>query len=242
MIFVQRIDEPEVLRVSAAQWLSELQLALTELERLEADPDASDNDKKRAIKNFEKAQGRYRHRQVKNSLVHMFHGKCAYCESKVTLVTYGQIEHFYPKSRYVDRTFQWCNLLLSCDLCNDAQHKGKDFPCDGDGSPLLIDPTDAVPEDHLLFSWDGAAGLAWAYGKDTRGKTTVETFDLNGARGRQALIKNRSDHVRTLMTLLKFAERGDDDARSLLRDACNSDAPYAAFARRFVSRDFLETL
>jgi uncharacterized protein (TIGR02646 family) len=238
MIFVLRTQEPEVLRRSAAQWLIELEAAITELARLESDRMVGEQAKRRARKEVEKAQGRYRHWQVKAALVTMFHGKCAYCESKITVVTYGQIEHFYPKGQYVERTFQWENLLLSCDLCNNAQHKGTRFPLDGDRNPLLIDPTTVMPEDHLLFSWDQRAGLAWVYGITARGKETVEMFDLNGDRGRKELIKGRCEHVRVLMVLNKFAEQGNAEARSLLLSARESDAPYAAFARTCIEPRF----
>ncbi len=53
------------------------------------------------------AANRYRHKQVKDALVTMFHGKCAYCESKITVVTYRSIEHFHPKSIYPELTFEW---------------------------------------------------------------------------------------------------------------------------------------
>lgn len=242
MIFVLRTQMPKILRQSAAQWLAELQDALTELEQLEANPGAGDQIKKTARKRVKKAQGRYGHPQVKAALVRMFRGKCAYCESKVTGVTYGQIEHFYPKGKYVDRVFQWENLLLSCDLCNTVQHKGTKLPLDGDGSPLLIDPTSVVPEAHLLFSWNPRVRLACVYGRDARGKETVQTFDLNGVRGRKELLKSRSEHVRALLVVQRFADQGDDEARSLLLDACKSDAPYAAFARTCIEQSFRSTI
>jgi uncharacterized protein (TIGR02646 family) len=230
MIFVQRTQEPERLRRSAAQWLAELQDAIIKLRRVEADPGADDRDRNRAKQAVKKAQGKYAHAGIKDALVRMFHGKCAYCESKVTVVTYGQIEHFYPKGQYIDRTFEWENMLLSCDLCNNSQHKGTRFPLDEDENPLLIDPTTTAPEDHLLFSWDSRAGLASVYGRDTRGQETVQTFDLNGERGRKELLKSRSEHVKTLMALLRIAEGGDEEARSLLVDSCESRSPFAAFA------------
>ena len=171
MIFVTRTQEPDVLRRSAAQWLTELQAAINEFERLAADPNVTEAGQRESKANgSSRLGGRYRHAEVKTALVDMFHGKCVYCESKVTVVTYGQIEHFYPKGQYVERTFQWENLLLSCDLCNNAHHKGTKFPLDGNNDPLLIDPTSVGPEAHLVFSWDQRAKLACVYWRDQRGK------------------------------------------------------------------------
>jgi uncharacterized protein (TIGR02646 family) len=238
MIFVLRTAEPDVLQRLAAQWLADLEAAITELTRVEADPNASEADKKKAKKQIAKAQNRYRHSEVKTSLDAMFHGKCAYCESKITTVTYGQIEHFYPKGQYVERTFRWDNLLLSCDLCNNVHHKGTKFPLDADGRPLLINPTNITPEVHLQFSWDHVATLACVYGRDQCGNETVQTFDLNGIKDRKELLKTRSKYVHSLMALIKLAEQGNEEAISFLHDACASDAPYAAFARACIQPGF----
>jgi len=183
------------------------------------------------------AQNKYSHPQVKDALVKMFNGKCAYCESKITVVTYGAIEHFYPKSQYPDLTFTWENLLLSCDKCNDANHKGTNFPLDDiTGNPLLIDPTDGVtdPNTHLEFVWDEMAKLASVYGRDRRGQIVEDLFDLNGMRGRKELINYRSQYIKRLLALLRLAKQGDSEALSLLQEACQSGAEYYAFASIYI--------
>jgi hypothetical protein len=167
----------------------------------------------------------------------MFNGKCAYCESKITVVTYGAIEHFYPKSQYPDLTFTWKNLLLSCDKCNDANHKGTNFPLDDiTGNPLLIDPTDGVtdPNTHLEFIWDEIAKLASVYGRDQRGTIVEHIFDLNGLRGRKELINHRSQYIKKLLALLRLAKQGDSEALSLLQEACQLGAEYYAFASIYI--------
>lgn len=219
MIRVTRTKEPNVLVSNAAHWLSELMAAM-------AEP---------AMTKYQlsKAANRYQHKQIKNALVTMFHGKCAYCESKITVVTYGSIEHFRPKSIYPELTFEWNNLLLSCDICNDIGHKGNRFPLDTNGNPLLLDPTDGVtdPTVHLEFSWDPVTKLASVYGRDERGKTVEEIFDLNGIRGRKELIAHRSNYLEKLHVLLKLSKQtGNPEAISLLKEACQVSAEYSAFA------------
>jgi uncharacterized protein (TIGR02646 family) len=64
---------------------------------------------------------------VKKALIKLFHGKCAYCESKFLHVYPGDVEHFRP-GRIAEaqaRSFgyywlgaDWENLLLSCRNCN----------------------------------------------------------------------------------------------------------------------------
>jgi hypothetical protein len=218
LIPVARSSQPDILKKNAANWLSNLKSIST-------NPSVT----KEQIK---KAQNKYRHDQIKSELVKMFHGKCAYCESKITVVTYGAIEHFCPKSEYPDLTFEWTNLLLSCDVCNDAGHKGTNFPLDINGNPLLIDPTDGItdPNMHLEFSWDAIAGMANVYGRDDRGKTVEAIFDLNGMKGRKELVDHRSKYVKRLCALLRFAQTGDKEAIALLRESCNAGAEYSAFA------------
>lgn len=67
--------------------------------------------------------------EVKSSLIELFKGKCAYCESKFLHVYSGDIEHFRPKGEIEEATppkkpgyywlaADWDNLLLSCRNCN----------------------------------------------------------------------------------------------------------------------------
>ena len=112
-------------------------------------------------------------------------------------------------------TFEWNNLLLSCDICNDIGHKGNRFPLDTNGNPLLLDPTDGVtnPTVHLEFFWDPVTKLASVYGRDERGKTVEEVFDLNGIRGRKELIACRSNYLNwtlAILVALEASSRGND--------------------------------
>ncbi|MDY7015653.1 MAG: HNH endonuclease [Cyanobacteriota bacterium] len=218
MIRVKRSPQPNVLNKNAPRWLAEFKSLST--------------DSTATPKQIQNAQNKYRHPKVKDALIKMFCGKCAYCESKIAVVTYGAIDHFFPKSKYPHLTFEWTNLLLSCDRCNDGGHKGTQFPLDGNGNPLLIDPTDGItdPNKHLEFSWDAISGLASVYGRDRRGKTVETVFDLNGIRGRSELIDHRSKYVKRLFALLRFAQQGDAEAITLLKESCDLSAEYSAFA------------
>lgn len=229
---VVRSPMPKALHKNSAKWLDKLKQQQLELQSLRNDPNATDAQIGRAKKTVENAQTKYSHPHVKDDLVSMFHGKCAYCESKITVVTYGAIEHFRPKSEYPDLTFEWSNLLLSCDVCNNAGHKGTNFPLDINGEPLLIDPTDAVtdPNTHLEFAWDTIAGLASVYGRDERGKAVETVFDLNGMKGRKELVDYRSKYVKRLFVLLRFAQTGDREAIAFLRESYDAGAEYSAFA------------
>ncbi len=208
---------------------------MTHLDTVKADPSASKEDIAKAEKDVEKARNKYRHKDIKDALEQMFHGKCAYCESQVTTTGYGDIEHFCPKGnpQCVNLTFEWRNLLLSCQKCNDAGHKATQFPLDANGNPTLIDPTDGVTDinKHIQFSWDSVDG-ALVKGLDARGKEVERIFDLNSEHGtRKELIKHRTQYVRNMLSVLGIARQtGNHEAIKLLLEYCQSDAEYSAFA------------
>lgn len=72
----------------------------------------------------------YSDTKVRKILLEMFHGKCAYCESKITAIYNGDIEHFRPKGKiqeanpkkpgYYWLASDWENLLFACPFCNQT--------------------------------------------------------------------------------------------------------------------------
>lgn len=72
----------------------------------------------------------YADKAVRSMLLEMFHGKCAYCESKITAIYNGDIEHFRPKGAisgtvtikpgYYWLASDWDNLLFACPFCNQT--------------------------------------------------------------------------------------------------------------------------
>jgi uncharacterized protein (TIGR02646 family) len=158
--------------------------------------------------------GIYRHPSVKAALRKAQHDKCAFCESRFSHVGYGDVEHFRPKAGYKQRAadslttpgyywlaYDWNNLFLSCQLCNQ-RFKRNLFPLDDPGSralshhqrrrlsseqALLLDPAKDDPSRFLTFD----AASARAVGGNRRGRTTIEVFGLN----RTELIEMRGDRL-----------------------------------------------
>jgi uncharacterized protein (TIGR02646 family) len=209
MIKVARSPKPAILERKQQAWTRALLSASTDAEK-------------------RKAEAKYKHRSIKDVLVAMFHGKCTYCESKISHVDYGHIEHFKPKSRFPDLTFEWTNLLLSCPICNGPEYKGDRFPEGSEGGPL-INPCDDKPEEHFQFIFDSVAKLASVIGKTTRGQTTERVLGLN----RSNLREYRSKVIMTLYVLSDYAKT-DPDAQTLLAEACLDEGEYAAFVRSFI--------
>lgn len=68
-----------------------------------------------------------RWKKAKAQLIAETGGKCAYCEAPTTLVAYGDVEHYRPKSVYWWLAYCLDNYLVSCQLCNQKFKKAA-FP------------------------------------------------------------------------------------------------------------------
>ena len=80
--------------------------------------------------------------------------RCMYCDdSRGT-----QIDHYWPKVRFPDRSFDWSNMLWLCGGCNLT--KGDRFDLDAHGNPLLLNPTSDDPWEYLFF--EPATGIITA--------------------------------------------------------------------------------
>ena len=205
MIRVRRGRAPDVLTRNRARWLKDLQQARTvDARKLVLD--------------------RYRHEDVKDALVALFQGKCAYCESCIRHVDYGRIEHYRPKAKYPRQAFTWSNLVLACGVCNGGEYKGDSFPLKANGGPLL-NPSAEDPDQHLSFEYDPKARIASVRGRTTRGTTTEKCLGLN----RKDLRTHRSTRIKHLWFIAQRAAT-DPEARQLLDEAASASQEYSAFA------------
>lgn len=168
----------------------------------------------------------YGHPEIKAALVQETYGKCAYCESKLRHISYGDVEHVAPKSAVPERWFDWTNLTLACDVCNT---KKGDFYRDDNS---LIDPYVDDPEQLL---WVFGATILAAPGEDSAA-LTERVLELN----RGELIERRAERLKGLMKQLDVIKRTNDSAlRALLQtdflEEGKGDREYAALARRVIN-------
>ncbi|HEX5153381.1 MAG TPA: hypothetical protein VFW07_18155 [Parafilimonas sp.] len=63
---------------------------------------------------------------AKKQLLKESKNKCAYCETPTTVVAYGDVEHFRPKSTYWWLAYCYENYLASCTVCNQL-YKSDNF-------------------------------------------------------------------------------------------------------------------
>ena len=205
MIAVQRTDIPKILERKASEWTEKLLSAANKKQR--------DN-----------AKSKYRHKDIKKALRAMCHDKCVYCESKITHVDHGDIEHYRPKSKFPELTFTWSNLLLACGVCNGTQYKGDKFPEEELDGPL-VHPCEDDPSQHFSFHYEPMVG-ACIYGITPRGETTEKILGLN----RHELREYRSGQIAKLYTLAQLAD-SDPEAAALFQEATEDSSEYSAFAR-----------
>src|SRR6476661_10679447 len=83
--------------------------------------------------------GIYGDKEVKETLIAVQDYKCCFCESKIGHIAYGDVEHYRPKAGWVQDeepinkpgyywlAYEWDNLLLSCEKCNQ-RYKKNYFP------------------------------------------------------------------------------------------------------------------
>lgn len=220
MIQVTRINKPEILNKKQNEWQAGLDKAISEYQK--------DNSLAKR-KKLDIAISKYKHKQVKDSLKIMFSGKCAYCESHITHIGYGHIEHFRPKSKFPNLCFEWENLMLSCEICNGKQYKGDKFPESNEGGPY-VNPVEENPDNSFDFEFDPETGTANVISKSGRANTTAEDFGLN----RTELVKHRSSVVRKMVFAALIAREGDLNGIAEIKKCCQKEEEYAAFARALI--------
>jgi uncharacterized protein (TIGR02646 family) len=170
--------------------------------QFDADPNAYASGEKK----FKFKATVYGDKSVKQALCEAQHDKCAFCESKVTHVAHGDVEHFRPKAGYQQRqqdavsgpgyywlAYEWTNLLFACQICNQ-QGKRNLFPLANPERRARSHHDDVAAEDPLLTA-DPEQSIGFreeaAYAKpgSRQGKTTIEVLGLN----RPALLERRRD-------------------------------------------------
>ena len=169
---------------------------------------------------------------VKDLLKTDQHQKCCFCESLFSETSYGDVEHFRPKTAY-KRTgmrgyvypgyywlaYDWTNLLYSCEICNRT-YKKNEFPLGNeltrklfhnhpnalaDEDRLLIDPTIEDPADFITFKQEVPVPV----NGNTKGAKTIEVLKLD------RMNETRLKHIKTLEALAMLTKIDPNDNEQL---------------------------
>lgn len=192
-----RVQKSVVLPASLQREAAAARRALEQA--YDADPPGCQAPGTRALK---PRRGIYAARDVKRQLMADQHGKCAYCETRFTHSSPGDVEHYRPKAGYRQAAagpvlgpgyfwlaYEWSNLLFACEDCNRIR-KRQLFPLRNDPAgrarsqhddlsreePLLLNPAaEADLTAHLTFTEEVVRGLT------PTGAASVEAYGLNRA-------------------------------------------------------------
>lgn len=212
---LQKGPEPAILVQNAATWTSEI---LNIIANGEAPTETQ--------------RTRYNHQDIKSAVKGETFDKCAYCESKVTHIDHGDIEHIIPKSKDPLRSFDWTNLTLACRLCNQA--KG-DFFDPQDDHNNLVDPYVHEPLDHFLFKRE----LVIPRPDSSRGLHTDEQLKLSRTELREFRRAN-FDFIDGMLRSYCNAPLADKPIikRQLYKLCCDDSSQFAALNRHYIDDVF----
>jgi len=201
----------------------------------------------------------YGHKTVKEALIKAQHDKCFLCESKITHISHGDVEHFRPKAAYRQSAsdtlhtgyywlaYEWSNLFLACQLCNQVFKKNL-FPLSNPTAratshkkplsrekPLYLDPSVDDPEQHISFRRE----VPFPVDGSARGKATITDLGLE----RLKLNERRREHYDRLQLLYEVAQMNPPipqsaDAKTLLDRATLDSAEYASMSRAAIKANF----
>lgn len=173
-------------------------------------------------------QTNYKHPDNKQALQLASHGKCMYCESQVSHVYFGDVEHIRPKAngKFPEFEFEWSNLGYCCARCNNAKKDQFEDACP------LVDPYSEDPDAHLL----AFGSLLMHKAGSERGALTISTVDLN----RPELIERRAMRITALQNAIDACYRASSTAlRALLLAALDQesegDKEFSIFAAALIA-------
>lgn len=168
------------------------------------------------------AGGNYKAAENKAALLDASYDKCMYCESKVTHVYFGDVEHIKPKDpdKFPELEFEWTNLGIVCAKCNNEK-RNKYFH-----EAPLIDPYSEAPSDHLFAFGE----LLLHRNGSERGEVTIREVALN----RTSLIQRRRDRLEAIRKALDACHRTQtsvlrEAALAALKAECHESKEFSLF-------------
>lgn len=196
---------------------------------------------------------------AKPALMAAQHKKCAFCESRVSHISYGDVEHFRPKAGYHSKrnepliqpgywwlAYTWNNYSVSCQICNQQLKKNL-FPLGPNGvratgpaddllaeDALLVDPMLDNPLAHIEFREE----LAVARGASEKGAATIDILGLNrpdlseARRERWVLVRG------LIIERMAKLDSGSPtlELDTLLAEAIRPEKEYSAMSRDLIAR------
>lgn len=139
---------------------------------------------------------RYRDPDLKTVLREETKNKCAYCESYISHIYPGDVEHIEPKSASSLKRLDYDNLTIACWQCNNNKDTYYDILIP------IINPFVHDPEDHLI----AIGSLVYRKPSDPIGLVTETVLKLN----RTHLAEARRERLERLLPLADLYQKETD--------------------------------
>lgn len=212
MRHIKRFSEPDILVRKKKEWTKKFVAG----------------DKKRPD------SSKYGHKEIKAALFTMSHNKCYYCEGLLKGAT-KEIDHFMEVSENKNLAFEWTNLFLSCDNCNDK------IPNRSISVNDVLNPcteTDNEIEKHISYDNEQIIFLT------DKGDNTIKKFRLSAERLDYLRIKQLQIFAEKLITIQK---RMNQDHRKMsetekesLRRFAKADNCYSLMFKKYLKKHNIE--
>lgn len=190
----------------------------------------------------------YGHTSVKSALIKAQHEKCCFCESKITAISFGDVEHYRPKAAlqlddrlplqypgYYWLAYDFDNIFYCCQICNQS-YKRNYFPLENEQfrvkthhlthklaeeKPLIVNPGADEPGEHIFFNREIPIAI------DEKGEQTIKRTGLD----RSSLNKRRLNYLKLLDFIAQTARNGNEDSRALIKEASSPESEYSLMVR-----------
>ncbi|EJF51926.1 TIGR02646 family protein [Saprospira grandis DSM 2844] len=159
---------------------------------------------------------------------------CCYCEKRVSLDN-SHLEHIYPKSKYPSQTFDYNNLIVSCEgtHCNLDESTSKNI-CGhkklNEFNPInFLDPTTTTDiGEYFIYNKEGEI---LASTKDSvKADYMINTLNLNYS----GLIESRKNTVRALVNAFRRLSLNQGQQEQKLKTIlANESQDFISFLRHY---------
>ncbi len=162
---------------------------------------------------------------------------CCYCESKVDVsLVYTHLEHLKPKEIYSDLTFDYNNLLVSCDGKHETNtsnnsHQTCGHKKDNDyDENLFLNPV-AIADIENYFKYDSQTGrIINSESNSNRADYTIRVLQLNGVNDSIAVARfnTKNTLIKTILNKSKEPKAVNEMIEKILED---DSIAYISFLR-----------
>lgn len=181
MRFIERLTKPAILEEKADQWRDAF---------VSSGKKRPDNSK-------------YAHSQIRESLNTMSFCKCFYCERKLKDIP-QEVDHFIEVAERKDLAYEWDNLYLACDNCNNKQ-PNRSIPVAEAINPCHH--SDEEIQQHLAFEGE----IIRARNNSDLGRRTIQKYRLDSPQQDHVRLKAIKRFQTILIEILKNTNRDKRD-------------------------------